>query len=62
MDVVFTISVWLVLVTLIAHGLRLAQLDRDEADAQASAVAAVPAPAAASAERARELVGAGPTA
>jgi hypothetical protein len=33
MDVVFTLAVWIVLLTLVGHGLRLAQLRADEAHA-----------------------------
>ena len=65
MDVFFTLAVWVILVSLIAHGLRLARLARDGVEAAQSAFAGAPSsdpvPASAAGERGRSpvLVGAG---
>ncbi len=58
MDIFFTLAVWVVLVVLIAHGLRLTQLRRQEAEAPAPIALPASHPVTAS-EPARELVGAG---
>ena len=64
MDVFFTISVWVVLVGLVTHGLRLTQRAHDEVVAAQFAAttappAPVPAPARGERGRSPELVGAG---
>jgi hypothetical protein len=58
MDILFTIVVWVLLVVLTAHGLRLTQIAHDLAQAEeASAAQPPPAPVGGTDADARELIG-----